>query len=105
LISADDEIVQFASEEAGVGGSIPPRGTIEEIASFEGSPRFARRLICIGFSGQKCVRTNSRILRQKTKLPKQNSPPDSQNKTPVMRAIARITGERELMYRKLTRND
>ena len=29
--------------------------TIEEIASFEGSPRFARRLICIGFSGQKRI--------------------------------------------------
>ena len=29
--------------------------TIEEIASFEGSPRFARRLIRIGFSGQKRI--------------------------------------------------
>ncbi|PIR89630.1 MAG: hypothetical protein COU07_01935 [Candidatus Harrisonbacteria bacterium CG10_big_fil_rev_8_21_14_0_10_40_38] len=29
--------------------------TIEEIASFEDSPRFARRLICIGFSGQKRI--------------------------------------------------
>ena len=37
------------------GGSNPLPGTIEEIASFEGSPRFARRLICIGFSGQKRI--------------------------------------------------
>src|SRR3989344_4326663 len=29
--------------------------TSKEIASFEGSPRFARRLICIGFSGQKRI--------------------------------------------------
>ncbi|MBI2278508.1 MAG: hypothetical protein HYU81_00325 [Candidatus Brennerbacteria bacterium] len=29
--------------------------TIEEIASFEGLPRFARRLIRIGFSGQKRI--------------------------------------------------
>jgi len=29
--------------------------TIEEIASFEGSPRFARRLIRIGFPGQKRI--------------------------------------------------
>ena len=36
-------------------GSSPLKGTIEEIASFEGSPRFARRLICIGFSGQKRI--------------------------------------------------
>jgi hypothetical protein len=36
-------------------GLIQEYCTIEEIASFEGSPRFARRLICIGFSGQKRI--------------------------------------------------
>ncbi len=37
------------------GGSSPLPRTSKEIASFEGSPRFARRLICIGFSGQKRI--------------------------------------------------
>ena len=36
-------------------GSNPLLGTSKEIASFEGSPRFARRLICIEFSGQKRI--------------------------------------------------
>jgi len=36
-------------------GLIQEYCTIEEIASFEGSPRFARRLICIGFLGQKRI--------------------------------------------------
>ncbi|MBU2416550.1 hypothetical protein KKA89_00970 [Patescibacteria group bacterium] len=36
-------------------GLIQEYCTIEEIASFEGSPRFARRLIRIGFSGQKRI--------------------------------------------------
>ena len=47
---------------ARVGGSNPPGGTNEEIASFEGSPRGVypdeggtRRLIRIGFSGQKRI--------------------------------------------------
>ncbi|MEK7596090.1 MAG: hypothetical protein AAB564_00870, partial [Patescibacteria group bacterium] len=37
------------------GSSILPVRTIEKIASLKGSPRFARRLICIGFSGQKQI--------------------------------------------------
>ena len=37
------------------GGSNPSRRTIEEIASFEGSPRFTRRLIRIQFWGQKRI--------------------------------------------------
>ena len=36
-------------------GLIPIYCTRKEIASFEGSPRFARRVICIGFSGQKRI--------------------------------------------------
>jgi hypothetical protein len=36
-------------------GLIQEYCTRKEIASFEGSPRFARRLICIGFSGQKRI--------------------------------------------------
>ena len=36
-------------------GLIQEYCTIEEIASFEGSPRFARRLIRIGLSGQKRI--------------------------------------------------
>lgn len=35
--------------EPELGGSNPPEGTIEEIASFEGLPRFTRRLIRIQF--------------------------------------------------------
>jgi len=42
-------------------GLIQEYCTIEEIASFEGSPRFARRLICIGFSGQKRIGDFERI--------------------------------------------
>ncbi len=36
-------------------GLIQEYSTIEEIARGFGSPRFARRLICIGFSGQKRI--------------------------------------------------
>jgi hypothetical protein len=36
-------------------GLIQEYCTIEEIASLKGSPRFARRLICIEFSGQKRI--------------------------------------------------
>src|SRR3989338_841291 len=38
-----------------IGGSNPSRGTKQEIASFGSPPRFARRLIRIGFSGQKRI--------------------------------------------------
>src|SRR3989344_9233887 len=40
---------------ASLVGSSPTLGTSKEIASFEGSPRFARRLIRIGFWGQKRI--------------------------------------------------
>jgi len=36
-------------------GLIQEYCTSKEIASFEGPPRFARRLICIEFSGQKRI--------------------------------------------------
>ena len=36
-------------------GLIQEYCTTKEIASLKGSPRFARRLICIGFSGQKRI--------------------------------------------------
>ena len=36
-------------------GLIQEYCTSEEIASFEGSPRFARRPVCIEFSGQKRI--------------------------------------------------
>lgn len=37
------------------GGSIPPRGTRKEKSKSFGSPRLARRLIGIQFSGQKRI--------------------------------------------------
>ena len=41
--------------EAVYVGSIPAEGTKKEIASFGSPPRFARRPVCIGFSGQKRI--------------------------------------------------
>jgi hypothetical protein len=40
---------------SGYAGSNPARRTIEEIASQRKPPRFARRPVCIEFSGQKRI--------------------------------------------------
>src|SRR5258708_4576600 len=49
------QLVEHATENRSVGGSIPPLGTIQEKSKSFGSPRFARRLICIQFWGQKRI--------------------------------------------------
>lgn len=48
-------MVEHSIDVRRVIGSNPIPRTIEEIASFEGLPRFARRLIGFGFSGQKRI--------------------------------------------------